>query len=446
MKKFIETLKNCWKVEDLRMRLLITILFVAIYRFGSFVVLPGINPANLERLQQQTAGGLMSLLDMFSGGAFSNASIFALGIMPYISASIVMQLVAIAVPSFQKMQREGESGRKKIMQYTRYLTVAILIFQAPSYLMNLKLQSPGALASGLSLSEFIRPATMILAAGSMFILWLGERITDKGVGNGVSLIIMIGIIARLPQSFIQEVGSRFTAITGGGIVMFIVEVLILYAVVCAAILLVQGTRKVPVQYAKKMVGNTQYGGARQYIPLKLFAANVMPIIFAQALMFIPLAIVQYSSDNLGWFTRSLLDNSSLLYNIVYVLLIVAFTYFYTAITLNPTQMAEDMKRNNGFIPGVKPGRDTANYIEEIMSRLTLPGSLFIAFIAIMPALAGLLNVQQGFAQFFGGTSLLILVGVVIDTLQQIESHLMMRHYDGLLNAGRTRPQAGVSAY
>ena len=428
------------------MRLLITILFVAIYRFGSFVVLPGINPANLEKLQQQTAGGLMSLLDMFSGGAFSNASIFALGIMPYISASIVMQLVAIAVPSFQKMQREGESGRKKIMQYTRYLTVAILLFQAPSYLMNLKMQSPGALASGLSWSEFMIPATIILAAGSMFILWLGERITDKGVGNGISLIIMIGIIARLPQSFFQEVGSRFTAITGGGLVMFIAEVLILYAVVCAAILLVQGTRKVPVQYAKKLVGNSQYGGARQYIPLKLFAANVMPIIFAQALMFIPLAVVQYSSDNLGWFTRSLLDNRSLVYNIVYVLLIVAFTYFYTAITLNPTQMAEDMKRNNGFIPGVRPGRDTANYIEEIMSRLTLPGSLFIAFIAIMPALAGLLNVQQGFAQFFGGTSLLILVGVVIDTLQQIESHLMMRHYDGLLNSGRTRPQNGMSAY
>ena len=446
MKKFIETLKNCWKVEDLRMRLLITILFVAIYRFGSFVVLPGINPASLEKLQQQTAGGLMSLLDMFSGGAFSNASIFALGIMPYISASIVMQLVAIAVPSFQKMQREGESGRKKIMQYTRYLTVAILLFQAPSYLMNLKMQSPGALASGLSWSEFMIPATIILAAGSMFILWLGERITDKGVGNGISLIIMIGIIARLPQSFFQEVGSRFTAITGGGLVMFIVEILILYAVVCASILLVQGTRKVPVQYAKKLVGNTQYGGARQYIPLKLFAANVMPIIFAQALMFIPLAIVQYSSDNLGWFTRSLLDNRSLLYNVVYVLLIVAFTYFYTAITLNPTQMAEDMKRNNGFIPGVRPGKDTANYIEEIMSRLTLPGSLFIAFIAIMPALAGLLNVQQGFSQFFGGTSLLILVGVVIDTLQQIESHLMMRHYDGLLNSGRTRPQNGISAY
>ena len=429
------------------MRLLITLLFVAIYRFGSFVVLPGINPGNLERLQQQTAGGLMSLLDMFSGGAFSNASIFALGIMPYISASIVMQLVAIAVPSFQKMQRDGESGRKKIAQYTRYLTVAILLFQAPSYLMNLKMQSAGALASGISWTEFMIPATIILAAGSMFILWLGERITDKGVGNGISMIIMIGIIARLPQAFFQEVGSRFTAITSGGLVMFIAEILILYAVVCAAILLVQGTRKVPVQYARKVVGNTQQlGGARQYIPLKLFAANVMPIIFAQALMFIPLAIVQYQSDSAGWFTRSMLDNRSLLYNVVYVVLIVAFTYFYTAITLNPTQMAEDMKRNNGFIPGVKPGQDTANYIEEIMSRLTLPGSLFIAFIAIMPALAGLLNVQQAFSQFFGGTSLLILVGVVIDTIQQIQSHLMMRHYDGLLKSGRTRPQNGVSAY
>ena len=429
------------------MRLLITLLFVAIYRFGSFVVLPGINPGNLERLQQQTAGGLMSLLDMFSGGAFSNASIFALGIMPYISASIVMQLVAIAVPSFQKMQRDGESGRKKIAQYTRYLTVAILLFQAPSYLMNLKMQSAGALASGISWTEFMIPATIILAAGSMFILWLGERITDKGVGNGISMIIMIGIIARLPQAFFQEVGSRFTAITSGGLVMFIAEILILYAVVCAAILLVQGTRKVPVQYAKKVVGNTQQlGGARQYIPLKLFAANVMPIIFAQALMFIPLAIVQYQSDSAGWFTRSMLDNRSLLYNVVYVVLIVAFTYFYTAITLNPTQMAEDMKRNNGFIPGVKPGQDTANYIEEIMSRLTLPGSLFISFIAIMPALAGLLNVQQAFSQFFGGTSLLILVGVVIDTIQQIQSHLMMRHYDGLLKSGRTRPQNGVSAY
>ena len=445
MKKFIETLKNCWKVEDLRQRLLITILFTAIYRFGSFVVLPGINPAKLETLQSQTKGGLMSLLDMFSGGAFSNASIFALGIMPYISASIVMQLLAVAVPYFQKMQREGESGRKKINWYTRVLTIAILVFQAPAYLMNLKMQASQALASGISWTFFIIPATIILAAGSMFILWLGERITDKGVGNGISMIIMIGIIARLPQAFVQEVTSRFTAISGGGIVMFIVELLILYFVVCASILLVQGTRKVPVQYAKRLVGNKQYGGARQYIPLKLFAANVMPIIFAQALMFIPLAIVQYQSDNVSWVVRSLMDNRSMLYNVVYVTLIVAFTFFYTAITLNPTQMAEDMKRNNGFIPGVKPGKDTAEYIDTIMTRLTIPGSLFIAFIAVMPALTGFLNVQQGFAQFFGGTSLLILVGVVIDTLQQIESHLMMRHYDGLLNSGHTRNNS-VSAY
>lgn len=445
MKKFIETLKNCWRIEDLRQRLLITLLFTAIYRFGSFVVLPGINPSMLEKLQSQTSGGLMSLLDMFSGGAFSNASIFALGIMPYISASIVMQLLAIAVPYFQKMQREGESGRKKINWYTRILTVAILFFQAPSYLLNLKAQASQALASGLSWPVFIAAASVILAAGSMFVLWLGERITDKGVGNGVSMIIMIGIIARFPQAFIQEVATRLNAIAGGGLVMFIVEILILYAVVCAAILLVQGTRKIPVQYAKRLVGNKQYGGARQYIPLKLFAANVMPIIFAQALMFIPLAIVQYQSDNASWVVRSLMDNRSLLYNCVYVVLIIAFTYFYTAITLNPTQMAEDMKRNNGFIPGIRPGKDTAEYIETIMSRITFPGSIFIAFIAIMPALAGLLNVQQQFSQFFGGTSLLILVGVVIDTLQQIESHLLMRHYDGLLNSGRTR-NSGVSAY
>ena len=445
MKKFIETLKNCWKVEDLRQRILITLLFTAIYRFGSFVVLPGINPSQLEKLQSQTAGGLMSLLDMFSGGAFSNASIFALGIMPYISASIVMQLLAIAVPYFQKMQREGESGRKKINWYTRLLTIGILLFQAPSYLINLKYQASQALASGISWEVFMIPATIILAAGSMFILWLGERITDKGIGNGVSIIIMIGIIARLPQAFAQEVGSRFQAITGGGLVMFIVELLILYGVVCAAILLTQGTRKVPVQYAKRVVGNKQYGGARQYIPLKLFAANVMPIIFAQALMFIPLMLVRFQSDNSSSIVHSLMDNHSLLYNCIYVFLIIAFTYFYTAITLNPTQMAEDMKRNNGFIPGIKPGKDTADYIEEIMSRITLPGSLFIAFIAVMPALASLVNVQNAFSQFFGGTSLLILVGVVMDTLQQIESHLMMRHYDGLLKSGHTR-NAGLAAY
>ena len=445
MKKLIETLKNCWRIEDLRQRLLITLLFTAIYRFGSFVVLPGINPGMLEKLQQQTSGGLMSLLDMFSGGAFSNASIFALGIMPYISASIVMQLLAVAVPYFQKMQREGESGRKKISQYTRWLTVGILFFQAPSYLINLKMQAGGALASGINWVWFMAASSIILSAGSMFILWLGERITDKGVGNGISLIIMIGIIARLPQAFVQELTSRFTAISAGGLVMFIVEIVILYAVVCASILLVQATRKVPVQYAKRLVGNKQYGGARQYIPLKLFAANVMPIIFAQALMFIPLAIVQYNSDNASWLVQNLLNNRSVLYNVIYVFLIIAFTYFYTAITLNPTQMAEDMKRNNGFIPGVKPGKETAEYIETIMSRITFPGSLFIAFIAVMPALASLLNVQEAFSQFFGGTSLLILVGVVIDTLQQIEGHMLMRHYDGLLNSGHTRSGV-VSAY
>ena len=445
MKKFIETLKNCWRIEDLRQRILITLLFVAIYRFGSFVVLPGINPGMLEKLQSQTAGGLMSLLDMFSGGAFSNASMFALGIMPYISASIVMQVLAVAVPYFQKMQREGESGRKKISWYTRILTVAILVFQAPTYLLNLKVQTPGALASGLTWTEFMIPAFIILTAGSMFILWLGERITDKGIGNGISIIIMIGIIARLPQAFFQEVSSRFTAITSGGLVMFIAEIIILYAVVCASLLLVQGVRKVPVQYAKRLVGNKQYGGARQYIPLKLFAANVMPIIFAQALMFIPLGIVQFSTDSTNPILQQLLNNTSVLYNVVYVILVVAFTYFYTEITLNPTQMAEDMKRNNGFIPGIKPGKPTADYIDNVISRITFPGSLFIAFIAIMPALAGFLNVQQAFSQFFGGTSLLILVGVVIDTLQQIESHLMMRHYDGLLNSGHTRGGA-VSAY
>jgi preprotein translocase subunit SecY len=437
--KLVKTLTNIWRIEDLRSRILITLLFVAIYRFGSYVVLPGIDTEALQGLRNQTEGGLMSLLDMFSGGAFSKASIFALGIMPYISASIVMQLLGLAVPYFQKMQREGESGRRKMSQYTRYLTVPILVFQGIFYLLNLKNQTGGAaIYTSLDWNMFILYATIILAAGSMFVLWLGERITDKGIGNGVSIIIMIGIIARLPQAFVQEVTSRFTAITGGGLVMFIVELLILYAVVCASILLVQGVRKVPVQYAKRLVGNKQYGGARQYIPLKLFAANVMPIIFAQALMFIPLAIVQYSSDSTNTVIRALLDRDSLLYNVVFAALIIAFTYFYTAITLNPTQMAEDMKRNNGFIPGVKPGKPTADYIDTIMSRITFPGSLFIAFIAIMPALASQLNVQQAFSQFFGGTSLLILVGVVIDTLTQIESHLMMRHYDGLLNSGRIR--------
>ena len=446
MRKAIETLKNIWKIEDLRQRILITILFVAIYRFGSYVVLPGINPGMLTQLHQQTSEGLLALLNMFSGGAFSNASIFALGIMPYISASIVIQLLGIAVPYFQKLQREGESGRRKMNQYTRYLTIAILLVQAPSYLLNLKMQAGPSLNASLDWTLFMVTSTIILAAGSMFILWLGERITDKGIGNGISFIILIGIIARLPQSLAQEFISRMTDKTGG-MIMFLFEMVFLLIVIAGAILLVQGTRKIPVQYAKRIVGNKQYGGARQYIPLKVNAAGVMPIIFAQAIMFIPITLIGFSNvNNVSGFVRAFTDHTSFWYNFVFAVMIILFTYFYTAITINPNQMAEDMKRNNGFIPGIKPGKKTAEYIDDIMSRITLPGSFFLALVAIMPAFAGIFGVQAGFAQFFGGTSLLILVGVVLDTLQQVESHLLMRHYDGLLKSGRIKGRAGVAAY
>ena len=383
---------------------------------------------------------------MFSGGAFSNASIFALGIMPYISASIVIQLLGIAVPYFQKLQREGESGRRKMNQYTRYLTIAILLVQAPSYLLNLKMQAGPSLNASLDWTLFMVTSTIILAAGSMFILWLGERITDKGIGNGISFIILIGIIARFPDALLQEVVSR-VANKSGGLIMFIIEIVFLLLVIGAAILLVQGTRKIPVQYAKRIVGNKQYGGARQYIPLKVNAAGVMPIIFAQAIMFIPITFIGFSNVNdAGGFLHAFTDHTSFWYNFVFAVMIILFTYFYTAITINPTQMAEDMKRNNGFIPGIKPGKKTAEYIDDIMSRITLPGSFFLALVAIMPAFAGVFGVQAGFAQFFGGTSLLILVGVVLDTLQQVESHLLMRHYDGLLKSGRIKGRAGVAAY
>lgn len=425
---FVQTVKNIWKIEDLRQRLLITLGFIAIYRFGSFVVLPGINPEALVALQQNASTGLLSLLDMFSGGAFSNASIFALGIMPYISASIVMQLLGIAVPAFQKMQREGESGRTKINQYTRYLTVAILLIQGPAYLYG----AVGAAIPGGFL-DWVLPSTVILAGGSMFVLWLGERITDKGIGNGISFIILIGIIARLPHALVAEVDRLVNA--PGGLVLLLIELLFLVAVTAAAIMLVQGVRRVPVQYAKRIVGNKQYGGVRQYIPLKVNAANVMPIIFAQALMFIPLTIAQFSVNEGGGFWAALMNPGSFWYNLIFALLIIAFTYFYTAITVNPVQMAEDLKRNNGFIPGIKPGKRTAEYIDTIMSRITLPGSCFLAIVAILPAFAGLMGINSMFAQFFGGTSLLILVGVVLDTLQQIESHLLMRHYDGFLKSG-----------
>ena len=446
MKKIIETIKNIWRIEDLRERILMTLLFVAIYRVGSFVVLPGIDPAALQQLQAQTSDGLMALLNMFSGGAFSNASVFALGIMPYISASIVVQLLAVAVPYFQKMQREGESGRRKINQITRVLTIAILLFQAPTYLINLKAQTAGSgaflVGDGFG---FMFASTIILAAGSMFVLWLGERITDKGIGNGVSIIIMIGIIARMPAAIIEEFTTALSGAAGGGVIFFLIEMIALLFVMMLAIMLVKAIRKVPVQYAKRIEGNRAVGGARQYIPIKLFAANVMPIIFAQAIMFIPLSIAQSVGAESSWTLSQFLDHTSVLYNAVFVVLIIAFTYFYTAITMNPVQMAEDMKRNNGFIPGVKPGQDTANYLDKVMSNLTIPGSLFIAIIAILPAIVGVFGVKQGFAQFFGGTSLLILVGVVLDTLQQIESHLLVRHYDGLLNAGHTR-QSKMSAY
>ena len=445
--KFIQTIKNIWKVEDLRVRIGITLLFVAIYRFGSQIVLPGIDTVALiesAKLTDQTKGGLMSLLDMFSGGAFSNASIFALGIMPYISASIVLQLLAIAVPYFQKLQREGESGRRKINQYTRYLTLAILVPQSMAYLANLESQLAGTGAIQVETGVmFYATSTIILAAGSMFILWLGERITDKGLGNGVSLIIMIGIIARFPTAIIQEFTSRMTGAAGGGVVMFIIELVLLVLVICGGVALLRGTRKIPVQYAKQATGGAAVSGARQYLPLKVNAANVMPIIFAQAIMFIPMAIMGFNTDGEpSKFVQLMYDNTSWLYNIIFATLIILFTYFYTAITINPVQMAEDMKRNNGFIPGIKPGKPTAEYIDTIMSRITLPGSLFLALIAILPVFARMLNMQPEFASFFGGTSLLILVGVILDTLQQIESHLLMRHYDGLLSSGRIKGRVG----
>ena len=443
--RFIQTIKNIWTIEELRKRILVTLLLVLVYRLGCYVVLPGFHPDDLDALANFTnKSGLMQLLDMFSGGAFSQASIFALGIMPYITASIVIQLLGMVLPSFQKMQREGESGRQKLNQYRRYLTVLILLLQAPAYLINLKVQvtsAGGYVDMGFWTIAFL---TIILAAGSMFIMWLGERITDRGIGNGISFIILVGIIARFPSALFYEFTSRLPGSTGseGGLIMFIVELVLLFAVIVGAVLLVQGTRKVPVQYAKRIVGNKQYGGARQYIPLKVNAAGVMPIIFAQAIMFIPITFAGFGSDGTSAFT----DINGFWYNLVYFVMIVAFKYFYTAITVRPAQMAEDMKRNNGFIPGVKPGKKTVEYLDSIMSRITLPGSIFLGIVAILPAFASFFGISQNFAQFFGGTSLLILVGVVLDTLQQIESHLMMHHYDGLMKDGKIKGRTTGSAY
>ncbi len=450
MKRLIQTIRNIYKIEELRKRIMYTIGIVMLYRLGSYVVLPGVDPNQLANLQNQTSGGLLGLLNMFSGGAFSNASIFALGIMPYISASIVVQLLGMAIPYFQKLQKEGESGRKKINQITRYLTVLITGFQAPGYIANLVSQLPAQAitpfdpAVTVPSTFFWVSSVIILISGTLFVMWLGEKITDKGIGNGISLIIMIGIIARLPFALFGELVSRMEQ-KGGGLVIFIVELAVLIGVILLSILLVQGTRKIPVQYAKRIVGNKQYGGVRQYIPLKVNAAGVMPIIFAQAIMFLPLTLAGFaSSEALSGFAAAFTNIQGFWYNFVFALLIIVFTYFYTAITINPNQMAEDMKKNNGFIPGVKPGKRTAEFIDQIMSRITLPGSMFLAFVAIMPAIVGHIGVSTQFSHFFGGTSLLILVGVVLDTLQQIESHLLMRHYDGLTKSGRIKGRSSIS--
>lgn len=443
MKKFIEILKNIYKIDELRTRIFYTLGILLVYRLGSYVVLPGIDPSQLENLKKQTSEGILGLLDMFSGGAFSNASIFALGIMPYISASIVVQLLGIAIPYFQRLQKEGESGRKKINQITRLLTVGILLLQAPSYLTNLHYQLPES-AFILTGRAFTISSMIILTAGTIFVMWLGEKITDKGIGNGISLIIMIGIIARLPIAFGAEFASRLSG--NGGLIVLLIEILFMLIVIAGSILLVQGTRRIPVQYAKRIVGNKQYGGVRQYIPLKINAAGVMPIIFAQALMFIPTIIVGFAGDSASGFASAFSRYTSFWYNLVFFFLIIIFTYFYTAIIMNPVQMADDMKKNGGFIPGVKPGKKTSEFIDSIMSRITLPGSIFLGFVAIMPAFAVLLGINSSFAQFFGGTSLLILVGVVLDTLQQIESYLIMRHYDGFTKSGRIKGRsAGVAS-
>ena len=458
MRKLIQTIKNIWKIEDLKTRILITLAFIAIYRFGSFVVLPGIDATVLSQANENSGGptGLLALLNMFTGGAFAQASIFALGIMPYISASIVIQLLGMAIPYFQKLQREGESGRRKINNITRYLTILIVGGQAPGFIANLKAtwlnvavnMPDGSISyvfpnNEVSASFWIM-SIIILITGTLFVMWLGEKITDRGIGNGISLLIMIGIIALLPMSLVQEFTSS-TINNQGGLVKFVLEMVILVVVIGLCILLVQGTRRIPVQYAKRIVGNKQYGGVRQFIPLKVNASGVMPIIFAQAIMFIPMTLAGFSdSDQLTGITQALSDFAGFWYNALFFVMVVIFTYFYTAITVNPKQMADDMKKNGGFIPGIKPGRKTAEYLDSVMSRITLPGSLFLGFVAILPAFAMAADVNMQFAQFFGGTSLLIIVGVVLDTLQQIESHLLMRHYDGLMEKGKIKGKSSGS--
>ena len=441
MANFTQTLKNIWKIEELRKRILYTIALIAVYRLGCYIVIPGIDASQLANLQRQSSEGLLGLMNMFSGGAFGNASVFALGVMPYISASIVIQLLGVMFPFFQRLQREGESGMRKMNQYTRYLTILIIAIQGPAYIANLRAQLPAsAFLAQVGSGWYAFFATLILLGGSMFVMWLGERITDRGIGNGISLIIMIGIIARLPQALYLELMEKFTKTTGG-ILMFIVELVVLFFVFVATIALVQAVRKVPVQYAKRVVGNKMYGGVKNNIPLKVNAAGVMPIIFASAMMLIPLLFTRF--DVTKGLAAVLNNPVGFWYNFIFALLVVIFTYFYTAVTINPTNMSEDLKKNGGFIPGVKPGKKTAEYLDAIMSRITLPGSIFLAIVAILPAFAQLLGVNNQFAHFYGGTSLLILVGVILDTLQHIESHLLMRHYDGLMKTGRLQGRSGM---
>ena len=445
MKKFIETIQNIFKIEELRKRLVYTFLLILVYRFGCFVVLPGIDASMLANLQSNTQEGLVGLLNMFSGGAFGNASIFALGVMPYISASIVIQLLGVFVPYFRKLQMEGESGRKKMNQMTRWLTIFIICIQGPAYMAAVHNQIPAVAfvaVNQLGWSNFMfnLVSTIILMAGSMFVMWLGERITDRGIGNGISLIIMIGIVARLPYALMAEFQEKLST-NNGGLLLLIVELVLWFFVVVAAIALVQAVRRVPVQYAKRVIGNRQYGGVRQYIPLKINAAGVMPIIFAQALMLFPLIFSRW--DATRGLAATLGNYQGFWYNFIFFILIVIFTYFYTAVTVNPTMMSESMKRDGGFIPGVKPGKKTVEYLDGIMSKVTLPGSIFLGIIAILPAIARIFGVTNAFASFYGGTSLLILVGVVLDTLQQVESYLLMRHYDGLMKTGRLSGRSGM---
>ena len=445
MKKFIETIKNIFRIEELRKRIVYTVLLLLVYRLGCFIVLPGIDASMLATLQSNANNGLVGLLNMFSGGAFGNASIFALGVMPYISASIVIQLLGVFVPYFRKLQMEGESGRKKMNQMTRILTIVIICIQGPAYMASIHGQidaSAFVAVRNLGWSNFVFNliSTLILMAGSMFVMWLGERITDRGIGNGISIIIMIGIVARLPYALAAEVSEKL-ATTNGGPLLIIVELVFWFLVIVAAIALVQAVRKVPVQYAKRVIGNKQYGGVRQYIPLKINAAGVMPIIFAQALMLFPILFSRW--DATRGLAATLGNYTGFWYNLIFAILVIVFTYFYTAVTVNPNMMAEELKRNGGFIPGVKPGKKTVEYLDSIMSRVTLPGSFALAFIAILPAIAMKLGVSNSFASFYGGTSLLILVGVVLDTLQQVESYLLMRHYDGLMKTGRLTGRSGM---